>query len=121
MKKTKKAICWGISLAFLLLSFIPSPLWAGNEPPAEFTYLETMFESVIQVVLTLAGLAVLVMLITGGFQYLTAADDPKKAQQAGKTLTGAVIGLVVVLGAWIILRAIALITGFNVTTFRIPQ
>ena len=68
-----------------------------------------------------AGLASLIMILAGGFRYLTAGDNPKNVEQAGKTLTSAVVGLIVVISAWLILTAIEAITGINVTFFRFPR
>jgi hypothetical protein len=78
-----------------------------------------VFQRILSVILALVGLAVFVMLIVGGFQYLTAGDNPKGVEQAQKTLTSALIGLIVVIAAWLILKAIKAITGLNVTVFRL--
>ena len=82
--------------------------------------LTDVFENLISIVLQLAGVAVFVMLIIGGFKYLTAGSDPKKVQSAQNTLTYAIGGLVMVILAWFILWAIEEITGVNVTEFNIP-
>jgi len=93
--------------------------WSGDV--AQFRDLEVVFYRVVRVATYVAGIAVFLMLIAGGFQYITAGDDPKAAEKASKTLTYAVIGLVVVLAAWFILRAIESITGFSVTIFDMPE
>ena len=61
------------------------------------------------------------MLIVGGFQYLTAGGNPEKTKAAGNTITYAVIGLVVILGAWFILLFIEKFTGVKVTEFNLPS
>ena len=43
--------------------------------PPTISDLETVFSSVISLALTAAGLAAFVMLIVGGFQFLTAGGD----------------------------------------------
>jgi len=68
----------------------------------------------------LAGLATLVMLIIGGFKYLTAGNNPETVESAKKTLTYAVFGLVVVLSSWFIIKFIQHFTGIPVTQFTIP-
>lgn len=117
--------------SFLLLAIVllASPLvvlatgWSdpSGDTPAQLQDLEVVFARIIGIALPLGGLALIVMLIVGGFQYLTAGDNPKNAEQASKTLTSAVVGLVVLIGAWIILRTIEIVTRLNITTFRIPS
>ena len=52
--------------------------------PATIQNLETVFSSVVSGALTLAGIAVLVMLIVGGFGFLTAGGDKEGAAKAQK-------------------------------------
>ena len=81
--------------------------------------LEDVFENVIQTVLALAGIAFFIMLILGGFKYITAGDNPQNAEAAKKTLTTAIGGMVLVALAFLILRIIATFTGAGVTEFTI--
>lgn len=83
--------------------------------------LEAVFENIISVALTLAGLALFIMLIVGGFQYLTSGGEAEQATKARKTLTYAFFGLVLVVAAFLILRFIEVFTGVEVTRFRITQ
>ena len=61
------------------------------------------------------------MLLLGGFQHLTAGGNPEKTQKAWATITYAVVGLVLLVGIWFILRFIRQFTGVDVTEFRIIQ
>ncbi|MFC1727728.1 hypothetical protein ACFL0Y_04355 [Patescibacteria group bacterium] len=80
---------------------------------------ECIFQGIINVALRLGGILVLVMLIVGGFSYLTAGGDPKKAQLARNILTYAVLGLVLLILVWFILLFIEKFTGVPVTVFRL--
>jgi hypothetical protein len=80
---------------------------------------ECIFESLINIAISVGGVIAFIMLIMGGFSYLTAGDDPKKAQKARNTITFAVIGLVLLIAAWFILSFIEELTGINVTIFKI--
>ena len=61
-----------------------------------------------------------IMLLVGGFNFLFAGGDQKKLEQARGTLTGAIIGLVVIVSAYLILNTIGIFTGVtDVTKFRI--
>jgi uncharacterized membrane protein YuzA (DUF378 family) len=83
--------------------------------------LETVFSNVIFKVIGLAGIVFFIMLILGGFKYITAGDEPPKAEAAKKTLTAAVIGLVFIALAFLILKIIETFTGAPVTEFKIVQ
>ena len=71
--------------------------------------------NVIRIMGEAAGLIVLVMLIWGAFLMMTSAGSQSKYEEGKKKITSAVIGLVIVLGAWLIVNtafmAIAAITG----------
>ena len=83
--------------------------------------LECLFQNVVTVVTALAGLAVFIMLLTGGLKYLTSGGDPKAQEQAKGTLTFAVLGLVLIIAAYLILNFLSVFTGIpNLTKFVIP-
>jgi len=87
-----------------------------GEEPAKIRDLIPIIERILNIFLQLAGLAAFIMIIVGGFQYLTAGGDPKKTQAAGQTITFAVFGLVAVIAAWFILLLIEKFTGVNVSS-----
>jgi hypothetical protein len=104
-----------IFLFYLLALLFPQVTNAAIAPVqdngkfADLSQLTNVFANVTSVVATLAGFAVLIMLIRGGVAYITAQGDPKALQTARGTITWAIIGLVVILAAYLI---IALIAGF---------
>lgn len=81
--------------------------------------LEGIFENLISVVLGLGGIALFIMLIIGGFKYITSGGDPKSAETAKKTLTYAIGGMLLLASAFLILQLIKEVTGVNVTEFKI--
>lgn len=87
--------------------------------PAKISDLEQVFSSFVSGALSLAGVAVLVMLISGGFGYLMAGGDKEGAAKAQKTLTYAIGGLVLVLSAWIILNLLGNFLGLDFSIFSI--
>lgn len=87
---------------------------------ANIKCLEALFVNLVSVAVSLASLALFVMLVLGGFKYLTSAGDPKAAESARNTMKYAVIGLVVIIGSFIILQAIKWFTGVDVLKFEIP-
>ena len=62
---------------------------------------------VIQILLAIAGLVAVIFLIIGGFRYITAGGNEETAEAAKKTITNAIIGIVVVILAFVIVRVIA--------------
>jgi cbb3-type cytochrome oxidase subunit 3 len=68
------------------------------------------------------GLIGFVMMLIGGFTYMLSAGNSKGADTARQTITFAVVGLVVALSAFIILRLIASFTGVStILNFTIPN
>lgn len=84
-------------------------------------WFEALFGNVIGVALALSGIVLFVMLIVGGFKYITAGGDPKGIESAKKTLTYAIAGVVLTAAAFLILQFIKQFTGAPVTEFKIFQ
>lgn len=91
-----------------------------NNDIATLACIEVIIKNLFNIAFRLLGIAAFIMLIVGGFQYLTAGGDPKKTQAASSTLTYAIFGLVIVLAAWFILLFIYKFTGVDVTQFTLP-
>ncbi len=62
--------------------------------------LPVLIGNIIQVVLSVLGIVFLILIIFAGFKWLTAQGDPKKTQEATKMLTQAVIGIIIIIGAF---------------------
>lgn len=90
------------------------------QDPATIKDFEEIVQNILNIAIRLAGVLLFIMLIIGGFKYLTAGGDPKKAEAARNTLTYAIAGLVLVILAWFILLFIEKFTGVKVTQFNIP-
>jgi len=87
---------------------------------ATLACLEVIIQRILNIAVRLAGIAAFIMLIVGGFQFLTAGGDQKKTQAASSTLTYAIFGLVAVIAAWFILLFIEKFTGVKLTEFTWP-
>ncbi len=101
--------------------------WGGNcvspldTNVATVQGFECIFSNIVSVVTLLVGLAVFVMLVTGGFKYLTSGGDAKAQEQAKGTMTYAVLGLVLIIAAYLILKFISNFTGVqSLLNFTIP-
>lgn len=77
--------------------------------------LKTTVLNIIRLVLGLMTLIAVVLVIYGGFVWLTAAGNEENVEKAKKIISAAVIGLIVILLAWAIVIFVARTTA-NVTT-----
>lgn len=92
----------------------------ANEP-ANIACLTNLFGNLVQALVMVAGLALFIMLLVGGFKYLTSAGDAKKVGGAQSTMMWAIIGLVVMVSSYAIIRVIEMFTGVTgLLEFRIP-
>ena len=64
--------------------------------------LPMLIGNIIQVVLSVLGIVFLILIIFAGFKWLTAQGDACVTQKATKMLTQAVIGLIIIIGAYAI-------------------
>jgi uncharacterized membrane protein len=87
--------------------------------PAQLTDLQTIFGSFVGVAISLAGIAVVVMFLVGGFGFLTAGGDKEATQKAQRTLTYAIGGLILVLSAWVIMSLLGSFLRINFDTFSL--
>lgn len=80
------------------------PLFTGEDDKKGdlVTYIQSIFKFFIWTV----GIAALLMLMIGGFMYMTSAGNQANAGTAKKIITDALLGLIVVLFAWVILNVI---------------
>lgn len=89
--------------------------------PAGLEQIEQMIGNVITVIVALGFIALLILIITAGFKYLTSGGEPKSIQSAHHTLTWALLGLFMMIIAWLALQLIQGFTGINVTIFDIKK
>ena len=87
--------------------------------PASFTDFQTVIEHFVSNLLYLGGVAVLVMFLVGGFQYLLAAGDKEATAKAQRTLQWTIWGLVSIVSSWAIMNLLGSFLGVNFTTFKI--
>jgi len=83
---------------------------------------DNLFNNIIIVVLQIAAVVLFIMIIVGGFKYITSGGNPKLAESAKHTLTYAILGMILVAAAFLVLQFIETFTGAPVTNFsvRVP-
>lgn len=97
----------------------PEYVQEGNVPT--LYGLEGIVENILGIIVPVVGAILLLMLIVGGFKYITSGGEKEAAAQAKGTLTYAVIGLVVVLSAWLVIRLLESFTGLDLHIFKLPR
>lgn len=81
----------------------------GNDPSAASsgTTFEAYFITLWQALISVGGLLVLVYFLWGGIEWISAGGDSGKVQKARDRITQAIIGLVVLVGAFAIITWIS--------------
>lgn len=96
-----------------MFSFVPlakadanSMLWGGHEQNVQVatglgnTDPRTMAGSVLKVLLGFLGIIAVLLILYGGFKWMTAAGDEGNVDTAKKIISAGVIGLVIILAAF---------------------
>ncbi len=105
----KKGIILNAVIITLLLN--ASPAFAQS---ADVAKIETFIKSIINIMTTLAGLIATGFLVWGGIRYTTSTGSPDALESAKKTCIYSGVGLVIVLGAFMLSN---IITELATTAF----
>jgi hypothetical protein len=62
---------------------------------------------IIMILLSIAGMIAVLFIIIGGFQYITSGANQELAEAGKKTLRNAIIGIVVIVLSFVIVRVIS--------------
>ncbi|MBI2263526.1 hypothetical protein HY373_00515 [Candidatus Berkelbacteria bacterium] len=76
--------------------------------------LEAIIQSVVNLILSVAGLVALVYLVFSGISYITAGGDAEKATSARTGIINAVIGVAVIIAALAIFNFVVRKIGFGI-------
>ncbi len=82
-------------------------------PNPDLTSFGMLITAIVKNSFVLAGIISFILLIFGGFNVIVAAGDAKKAQQGKTAITGALTGLLLVLGSFWIVQIIEVVTGLK--------
>ena len=86
----------------------------------QITDLGKAIGGLINVLFIIAALATFLYLVLGGIQWITSGGDSKKTEAAGKQITNALIGLVIVAVSWAIMKLVGTVFGIDVFNLKIP-
>lgn len=91
---------------------LPGPIGASGEV---FT-IGALLTRAIPFLLAGAGIGLLLMLVAGGFAYLTSAGDAKKLEQGKQQITNAIIGFLIIFCAYWLVQILGIIFGLDGVT-----
>ena len=118
IKKFKKILS-SFLLPVSALSF-PLPAFAAeNLVPPDIEGINNIVKVIrgaIQFILVVAFVLAFIFLIIGGIRWITAGGDEKGVAGARGMITAALIGLVIVLVSYAIIRLVEIFFGFNIIT-----
>jgi hypothetical protein len=96
-------------------------MWSdpSGATPATIQDIEVVVAKVFEYFLAFAAIALFFLLVVGGYKMITSGGDPGKLQGAWKTVTFAILGIVLIVASFLILRFITAFTGVDVTNFNL--
>lgn len=100
----------------LLAIAIDPPLGPSGTVSQTFPTVGSLLSIILKNSLTVIGIILLVLLISGGLMFIIGAgsNDSKKSAQAKTVITDALIGFAVVFLAYFIIQIVETITGLNI-------
>ena len=95
---------------------------SANPDVATVQGAECLVKNVLSIAVTAVGIAAFVMFLVGSLLYLTSGGNPKGTEAGQKTITFAIIGVVVSLTGFIALNFISTFTGVqSIQTFTLSD
>ena len=80
-----------------------------------------VLQNAITIVFILAGLAVLIMLIWGAFQWILSGGEKEKVEEARKRIMSAIVGIVILALAFLIVKVLGRLLNINPMGGIIPS
>ena len=126
MKKiTKIAVSFLPLLGLVLVAPVFAQETINLAPPSGWEGLNftipALVSGLIKLILVIAALIAFFFLIIGGIKWITAGGDKANTETARNTLTAALFGLLIVFGAWAIIRLIETFFGITILQLEIPS
>ena len=89
-------------------------------PGVTFTNIGEIIAKSLSLIFLFAGTGLLLMLLSGGFTFLTSAGDPKMLEKGKATITNSLIGFVIIFASFWIVQALGIVFGIDsfTTLFR---
>ena len=88
------------------MAFAATPVFAQIKNPLQWSNVCDAIGAAVTFVSALAGGIALILLILGGIQYMTSGGDKVAVESARGRITSAVVGLLIVFGAWLVVNTL---------------
>lgn len=82
--------------------------------------LQIFISNGITVAFGLGSLILIIMLLIGAFEYITAGGDKEAIQKSTKRITQALIGILILFSIYLIAQVVGTLFGINVLQLNIP-
>jgi hypothetical protein len=79
-----------------------------------YTGVGDLINNIVPNIYVAGGLVIFFMIIFGGFTIIANAGDPHKIEEGTKTITSAIIGLLVLFASYWIIQIIQVVTGVQI-------
>lgn len=89
---------------FITALVCASPVFAQS---ADISKVENFLKNIINTASLLGGTVAAGFLVFGGFKYITSTDNPESLDGAKKTIVNSLIGLAIIIGAFVIMQIVS--------------
>lgn len=106
-------------MSLILLGSVPKPAFAQGltreecfqDSIAKLGCLPYYLGNVVNGFFALSGIAAIILIIISGIRILISGGDPEKIARAKKSLYYSIIGFIIILCSFLILRVVSYVTG----------
>lgn len=96
-----------------------STLEGPEKDVATIGSLVPLFKNAVSGITAFAGIVLFIVLVMAGFTFLFSGGDAKQLEKAKHTFTYALIGMIVIVCAFLIIQLIGMFTDASVTEFNL--
>lgn len=86
----------------------------GSSATTQYSTTGDLINNILPNVYIAGGIVIFFMIVLGGFTIISNAGNPDKIKEGGKTITSAIIGLLVLFASYWIIQIIQVITGVSI-------
>ncbi len=99
-----KKIIFLTQIAIIALFVFVTPAFAAS---GDVDKVQNFIESIVKVLVTLAGFVSVIFFVMGGFGYITSSGNPEHLDKSKKTIVYSAVGLAIAIGSFVLSNIIA--------------
>jgi hypothetical protein len=89
-------------------------IFQGSTATSEYSSTSSLINNILPNVYIAGGLIIFIMIVMGGFTIISNAGNPDKIKDGSKTITSAIMGLLVLFASYWIIQIIQVVTGASI-------